>query len=272
MDSIDVSNNTTRFTAATVREWVAQGIGLVQIQLIGGVRLAGDDCGTQISTCLEGGVAVDCYLFPGNDGLSLSTAQRLALVPPEARVKIRQLWVDVEKAYSGFATQGQVSKCHADCDAWAPWQQTGDYTALWVAQGVGWLPWPWPNRKQWLVNVFNDGHPNLGGAFSGTNNHVMTQYHEDVVLAGVSGIDRSLLSDAEALEVTKWLGGPMAITVGDGMKAQMTAAGDAPLCDHVNYDQTDDAGAVFQVEKCLGSKGLYVSSNESTQWVNAGPI
>ena len=26
------------------------------------------------------------------------------------------------------------------------------------------------------------------------------------------------------------------------------------------------------VEKCLGTKGLYVSSNATGQWVNAGPL
>lgn len=273
MKALDLSNNTPAFTVDHVRQWRDQDdVGLAIIQLISGVRLAGDSCQRQILTCLEGGLAVDCYLFPGNDGLALTTAQRLALVPAEARVKIRQLWVDVEKAYSGFPTQGQVSRCTAECDAWAPWQQTGGYSALWVAQAVGWLPWPWPNRKQWLVYVRNDGSPNLGGSFAGTNNHVATQYRMDVVLAGIGGMDISLLSDSEAQAVTKWLGGPMAIVVGEGMQNRMTAAGDQPLCDHVEYKQTDDQGTSFDIEKCYGSKGLYVSSNAGGEWVNAGPL
>jgi hypothetical protein len=271
LDAIDISNFTSHISRAAVSEWRDQGIGVVQIQLISGVALGGDNCQQQILTCLEGGLAVDCYLFPGNDGLPLSTAQRLALVPAEARVNIRQLWVDIEPAHT-LPSRASVDAAGAACDKWAPWQTSGGYSALWVAEKMGWLPWPWPSRKQWLVYVRNDGAPNLGGTFSGTNNHVMTQYHEDVVLAGVSGIDRSLLSDSEALAVTKWLGGPMAITVGQGMAQQMAAAGDNPLCDHVNYDQTDDDGKVFQVERCTGSKGLYVSSNSSGQWVNAGPI
>lgn len=271
MDALDISNNTTAFTVDQVRQWKAEGVGLAIIQLISGVRLAGDSCQRQILLCLDGGLAVDCYLFPGNDGLPLSTLDRLALVPMVARVKIRQLWVDVEPAYTP-PSLAAVNTCHADCDQWAPWQRTGDYSALWVASKMGWLPWPWPNRKQWLVSVFNDGHPNLGGAFSGTNTHVMTQYHEDVVVAGVGGLDRSLLSESEAAAVVQWTGGPMAITVGQGMKTQMDGAGDAPLCDHVNYEQTDDAGATYQVEKCTGSKGVYVSSNSSGQWINAGPI
>jgi hypothetical protein len=134
----------------------------------------------------------------------------------------------------------------------------------------GWLPWPWPTRKQWLVNATNQ--PNLYGGFAGTNNHVITQYAEDVILDGVSGMDRSLLASSEEQAVIQWLGGPMSINVGDGMKAQMTAVGDAPLCDHVFYQQTDDDGNTYEVEKCTGSRGLYISSNSSGQWVNAGPI
>jgi len=271
MDALDISNFTSHFTTSHVAQWKAQGIGLVIVQLISGVRLSGDDCATQIMTCLDGGLAVDCYLFPGNDGLRMTTNQRLALVPPEARVKIRQLWVDIEPA-STNPNQAAVNKAHADCDAWAPWQTTGDYSALWVASKMGWLPWPWPNRKQWLVYVLNTGLPNLGGGFAATNNHVMTQYAMDVTVAGVSGMDRSRLSASEELAVTQWLGGPMAITVGEGMANQMAAAGDEPLCDHVNYEQEDSDGKVYQVERCYGSKGLYVSSNSSGNWVNAGPM
>ena len=269
MDALDLSNFTSHFGVAEVQQWRALGIGLAIIQLIGGVRVTGDDCATQIETCLQGGLAVDCYLFPGNDGLRLTTLERLALVPADARTKIRQLWIDIEPATT-LPNQPAINAAYAACDAWAHWQKTGSYSALWVASKMGWLPWPWPNRKQWLVNATNV--PNLGGDFSGTNNHVLTQYHEDVTLAGVSGMDRSLLSAAEAEAVTRWLGGPMAITVGPGMQAQMAAAQDSPLCDHVFYDQTDDSGSTYQVEKCQGSKGLYVSSNSSGTWVNVGPL
>lgn len=269
MQALDISNNTTRFTTATVRDWINQGIELAIIQLITGVRLAGDDCATQIMTCLDGGMAVDCYLFPGNDGLRLSTAQRLALVPADARVRIRQLWIDVEPAFTN-PSKPAINSSLATCDTWAPWQQTGNYSALWVASKMGWLPWPWPNRKQWLVNATNV--PNLGGGFSGTNNHVLTQFHEDVVISGVSGMDLSLLADSEAAAVMQWLGGPMAINVGQGIRDAMNAAADNPLCDHVFYQQTDDDGKTYDVEKCLGAKGLYVASNSGGQWVTAGPI
>ncbi len=271
MDALDVSNFTSHFTTDHVAQWKAEGIGLVIVQLIAGVRLSGDNCATQIRTCLDGGVAVDCYLFPGNDGLGMTTNQRLALVPPEARVRIRQLWVDIEPAPSN-PSRSAVDMAHSACDQWAPWQTTGDYSALWVASQMGWLPWLWPNRKQWLVSVLNSGASNLGGSFAGTNNHVMSQYRMDVVLAGVSGMDRSVLAASEAEAVTRWIGGPMTIVVGEGMKNQMAAAGDEPLCDHVNYDQEDSDGKVYQVERCYGSKGLYVSSNSSGAWVNAGPL
>jgi len=52
-----------------------------------------------------------------------------------------------------------------------------------------------------------DGAPNLGGTFDGTNNHRLTQYRMDVVEAGVAGMDRNRLTDAEADEVRAWLAG-----------------------------------------------------------------
>lgn len=277
MESCDISNYTTRFSVANVQQWRKQGIGLAIIQLISGVRLAGDDCATQILKCLDGGLAVDCYMFPGNDGLPLTTEQRLAIIPDDARFEIRQLWIDIEPVSNRNASKVQISHAHTVCDAWAPWQITGDYSALWVASQVGWmLPWPWPKRKQWLVNVFNDGHPNLGGEFSGTDNHVMTQYKMDVTVDRISGMDRNLLADSEAAQVTSWLGGPtggqMAIIVGDGIKNQMDANGDTPLCDHVFYEQPDEEGNTFTVEKVLGKKGQYVASNSSGQWEVAGPL
>ena len=269
MQSIDVSNFTPRFTLQNIANWRAQGIDLGIVQLIGGVHYTGDDPATQIDLMLQGGMVVDCYLFPGNDGLPLTTSQRLALVPPSARVKIRQLWVDIEPASSN-ASQASINLSMAACDSWAPWQKAGQYTAYWVAQKYGWLPWPWPNRKQWLVNA--TGVANTGGTFAGTNNHVMTQFALDATVDGISGVDVSQLTPSEELAVIQWRGGPMAIVVGDGMAAQMAAAGDTPLCDHVNYDQTDDDGNVYQVEKCVGSSGkMYISSNSSGQWVNTGP-
>jgi hypothetical protein len=208
LDSLDLSNYSSRFGSAEIQEWKAYGIGLVIIQLIAGVRRNGDSCQDQIDICLENGLAVDCYLFPGNDGLGMSTNQRLALVPSDARNSIRQLWVDVEPATTN-PNRHAIDAAIVDCDIWAPWQKTGTYSARWVADKMGWLPWPWPRQKQWLVNVLNSGAPNLGGEFSGTLNHVMTQYRMDVTLAGVSGMDMSLLTPSESEAVTQWLGGNM---------------------------------------------------------------
>jgi hypothetical protein len=204
MDALDISNFTSRFTVDHVRQWKDQGIGLAIIQLISGVRLSGSDCATQIRTCLDGGLAVDCYFFPGNDGLPLTPEDRIALIPEDLKSRIRQLWVDIEPAHTD-PDVSSVNQAHDVGDRELLWQRTGDYSALWVANKLHWHPWPWPDRKQWLVNATNE--PNLGGGFDGTDNHVMTQYHEDISLAGVSGMDRSLLSDAEEQAVLGWLEG-----------------------------------------------------------------
>lgn len=65
----------------------------------------------------------------------------------------------------------------------------------------------------------------------------------------------------------------MPIVVGPGLKALMDANGDAPLAYHVwDKNQVDDNGTPYEIEKCLGSKGLYVSSNIDGVWQNAGPL
>lgn len=207
MDALDLSNNTTHFTVDHVRQWKADGIELAIVQLISGVRLAGDDCATQIRTCLDGGLAVDCYIFPRNDGLPMGPREKLALVPAELKPEIRQLWCDVEPAFNRDPSYDQVDEVLIASDEWAPHQRTGTYSALWVADKFGWHPWPWPDRKQWLVYVRFDGAPNLNGGFDGTNNHVMTQYRMDVVEAGVAGMDRNRLMDTETQAVRDWLNG-----------------------------------------------------------------
>lgn len=60
----------------------------------------------------------------------------------------------------------------------------------------------------------------------------------------------------------------MSLSVGQGIKDQMAANGDQPLEDS-SFKANGD-GTV--VEKCLGVKGLYVSSNATGEWINAGPL
>jgi len=60
----------------------------------------------------------------------------------------------------------------------------------------------------------------------------------------------------------------MALSVGQGIRDQMAANGDHPLEDSQFKANAD--GTV--VEKCLGTKGVYVASNASGQWESAGPL
>ncbi len=59
----------------------------------------------------------------------------------------------------------------------------------------------------------------------------------------------------------------MPATVGPGIKAAMDAAQDTPV---TNEWTEFPAGA--KVVKAYGKKGLYVASDDSGQWVTAGPF
>lgn len=60
----------------------------------------------------------------------------------------------------------------------------------------------------------------------------------------------------------------MALNVGQGILAAMTAAGDHPIADSV-YSKNADGS---DVERGYGLKGVYIASNASGQWENAGPL
>lgn len=61
----------------------------------------------------------------------------------------------------------------------------------------------------------------------------------------------------------------MALTVGQGLRDQMTSQGDHPITDETTRVQNAD-GTV--VQQALGLKGLYVASNASGNWESAGPL
>jgi hypothetical protein len=58
------------------------------------------------------------------------------------------------------------------------------------------------------------------------------------------------------------------LSVGQGIRDQMDANSDHPLED--SQFKANGDGTV--VEKCLGTKGLYVATNASGQWESVGPL
>lgn len=60
----------------------------------------------------------------------------------------------------------------------------------------------------------------------------------------------------------------MSVSVGQGIKDRMAANGDHPLEDSAFKANGD--GTV--VEKCMGTKGLYVASNANGDWETVGPF
>ncbi|MBI4495002.1 MAG: hypothetical protein HY690_19685 [Chloroflexi bacterium] len=60
----------------------------------------------------------------------------------------------------------------------------------------------------------------------------------------------------------------MALNVGQGIRDKMEALQDFPLED--STFQTNSDGS--QVERCWGTRGLYIASNVSGDWETYGPF
>jgi hypothetical protein len=61
---------------------------------------------------------------------------------------------------------------------------------------------------------------------------------------------------------------PDHLQVGPGIRNKMAEHGDHPLMDSEYHDNADGT----KLERCWGTKGLYMSSNASGEWENCGPF
>lgn len=65
----------------------------------------------------------------------------------------------------------------------------------------------------------------------------------------------------------------MAANVGEGIATKMAEAGDTAITHEWDDSVYDDQGNVLTHQaKAWGTKGLYVASDDSGQWVTAGPF
>jgi hypothetical protein len=268
--ALDLSNYSSPITASAMSLWQSNGVKLAIIQCLN--PPPGYPAGqtrAQLQACQDAGLPVDIYffLFAGQSPTTIQAHLGLA-----NGFRIRRKWLDIEEP--GLSVRS-ISQALVLLDAYPSLNQSsGIYSARWwAASNPGILDHFSASRDLWCAQYDNIADASIFNPFSGWSNCRIKQYRGTSTFGGVTSVDINVLSTSEAATLPNQGGTqPVAIIVGEGMANQLAANADQPLCDHVNYTQTDDEGKVYQVEKVLGSKGAYVSSNASGTWVNAGPI
>jgi len=215
--------------------------------------------GEQMTAAREDGkkVGVYAFLWNGLANVQADILARLNCTPKGFPLDMRP-YVDVEDVTKMAVTtrRTSVTNARAAADYWASLNalpQSGGYTGTWYVSGylAGW----WPDWPSWWADYSSPAGSILSPA------RVIHQYTS-------SPIDSDAALDQEI--ITRSVN--MAIKPAEGMAAQMAAKGDTPLFGHSFHDETDDDGKTYTVEQCWGTQGMYVSSNSSGSWINAGPL
>lgn len=261
--------------------WRAAGVGLVILQAFPPSYKQYLQQVRQMRQCAAARMPFDLYVY---DYLADPSWRDSAIVGMlsliGAGLVIRRLWADEEDVSPGAQTLGVVSRQQAIRATLAALDRvptkiglTGVYTGAWwwtskryVANTAAFSDRPlWDAHYDAIANTETDFVPYGGWSVPSVR---IKQY------AGSQpdGTDLDVLSASEVGLLPKPEETSMAIVVGPGMQAQMSAASDAPLFGHKFFSEVDDQGASYDVEQCYGSRGLYASSNASGQWVNAGPL
>lgn len=216
--------------------------------------------GEQITAAREDGKKVGAYAFLWNTLANpyVDIQARLNIVPSGFPLDMRP-WVDVEDTAPLAVPKrtAAITNGRQGADDWSAARglpPSGGYSGTWYVNGYlgGWWPSNW--LKWWADYTLPPG-----ALLTAPN--VAHQYTS-------SPVDSDSLLESEILSG----GVTLSIVVGPGMQAQMQAASDSPLYGHKFFQESDDQGGLYEVEECWGSKGKYVSSNASGEWVNAGPI
>lgn len=225
---------------------------------------------TQLQACQDASVPADIYFFLFAGQSDATILHHLSLANGFA---IRKKWLDIEEP--GLSIK-YIAHVLALMDGYlALYPPTGIYAARWWAQQNPGVLDSFHNRQLWCAQYDGVADAGVFTAFSGWSDCRIKQYQGTSTWNGISGVDLNVLSAAELADLNPTPITPIGdhmIHVGQGMQDQMNANNDAPLADHLNYTQTDDDGIVYQVEKCIGKFGQYVSSTSSGTWVNAGPF
>lgn len=262
--AVDCSNYSGRLSAQNLSDWSGLGVKLVIVQGITSQQAAGGVSYTrqQLQACLDAGMPVDLYvyLYGGQD-----LRPRLATADG---ITVHRKWLDAEEPLN----MAQINAAWPTMDSYpAHIAEAGLYSAKWWWDTYMPGKTYWSNRKLWAAQYDGIAFASVFTPFGGWNKCFLKQYRGSSVLAGVSGIDISVLSAEASLEL---MGEQteVSITVGQGMADRMQAMGDHPIYGFEEGDTTDQDGTSYHWEKCYGTRGLYISSNASGAWENVGPL
>lgn len=259
---VDVSNYTGQLTAKNLADWRALGVGLVIVQGITNAQAGVSYTRQQLQVCFEAAMPTDLYVYLyGWQDLSprLATADGFP---------IHRKWLDAEEPL----TTGQINAAFQTIDAYpAEIPKSGLYSAKWWWDKY--LPGhkDWATRLLWAAQYDGIADASVFTPFGSWSHCFIKQHRGSSTLAGVSGVDISVLSQAAEAELQ---GAPptVSITVGQGMAARMQVMGDHPIYGHEEGDTTNQDGSIYHWEKCYGTRGLYISSNSIGSWENVGPL
>lgn len=272
--AVDVSNYTT--DPLPTDKFKSQGVSLVIIQAFPPRYHQYAQQVAQVKACKDDELDFDFYIYDylESPGWRDNACAGLNALVSSGYVA-RRLWADEEDTTTKLSASGNEKAIAASLAVMdkVPTRLglTGIYTGAWYWTGRYLRnSQAFSDRPLWDADY--DSIPDTTQSwqpYGGWTSRAIKQY------AGTQpdGSDLDVLSVDEAISVqTQNAGGNMAIRVGQGMADHMQQQQDTPLCGYRFYSEVDSDGHSYDVEQCYGSKGLYLSSNSSGQWVNAGPF
>lgn len=205
--SIDISNYSTPIDSSFIPALQQAGIQLVIVQSIN--PPPGYPSGQtiqQLTTCADGGLAIDAYIFFWFDAAISDIQNKLDLIAPFSG-RIRQLWLDIEDTaavkYAQADTEARVQAALDLCDGFQTslGQPTGIYTGNWFWASPLYMDntTTWSNRKLWDSNYDGNPDPTVGfRPYGGWSAPVIKQYLGTSTVAGIGNVDQNVLTDDEA--------------------------------------------------------------------------
>jgi hypothetical protein len=261
--AVDVSNYTDApLRAGDVQCWMANGVDRVIVQAVqGGGKYPPGQTPQQLQACTQAGVRTDGYVLPfaGDSVQNLRAKHALT-----TGYRIGQWWGDFEEPMG----VDYIRFVLTEMDKWAADSKpAGIYTAQWFIDSQHLNMTEFANRPLWIMdNQRKAGSPNIPAPWT---TYAMHQYALDTWLCSIKSIDLSYVNP-------DWANGgpttPVSIIVGEGLKNQMTAAGDHPFFGHVWGNFTDEEGIAHGTEECYGTKGRYMAVETAGAWETAGPF
>jgi GH25 family lysozyme M1 (1,4-beta-N-acetylmuramidase) len=213
MLAVDMSNFTDPLSPTAIRGLKDAGVGHVIVQAIdpppaypaGRTR-------AQIQACLDAGLSVDAYVWLWFDLDANDIQRKLHLLDG---LNVRQLWLDVEDTasvnYDQATCEAKVAAALAACDAYATTGSTraGVYSGrwFWVDRRYMGNCTSFADRALWDANYDDVADSKMGYVpYGGWNAVTIKQFRGTTAIAGIAGLDLSVLS----VELAAQLSAPVA--------------------------------------------------------------